>query len=173
MKITLHIAPLNKSLPIKGWRSGFTLIELIVVLAIVGVLASVTMPLVRITVERDRERELTRSLFEMRQAIDAFKHASDEGRIAKSATSSGYPKDLEILVEGVPDLRSPTRKKLFFLRRIPRDPMQDESTNVQTSLWGKRSYASEADDPHEGEDVYDVFSRVTRLGLNGIPYNKW
>ncbi len=159
--------------PAKASHSGFTLIELIVVLAIVGILASIAMPLTRITIERDRERELTRALFTMRQAIDAYKRASDEGRVAKSAAATGYPKDLQVLVDGVQDLRSPARKKLFFLRRIPRDPMQDESTGTQTHTWGIRSYASEADNPQEGDDVYDIFSTVTKTGLNGIAYNKW
>ena len=103
-------------------RGGFTLIELVVTLLIVGLLAAAAVPLVELTVKRNRERELRAALREIRTAIDAYKRASDEGRILKLAQQSGYPPKLALLVEGVPDLRSPERRSIYFLRRLPRDP---------------------------------------------------
>ena len=152
---------------------GFTLIELLVTLAILALLGTLVAPAVQVTVQRLHEQELRRALHEIRLAIDAYKKASDEGRIAKLAGASGYPPKLEVLVDGVPDLRSPKRVKIFFLRRLPRDPFSFELELAEAQTWGKRSYASEAADPREGDDVYDVYSTSPRLGLNGTGYRKW
>ena len=106
-------------------------------------------------------------------SVKDLKKAADEGRVAKAADASGYPARLELLVQGVPDLRSPKQAKIYFMRRLPRDPFTPERELDDAATWGKRSYASEPDQPQEGDDVYDVVSRSTRVGLNGIPYNKW
>ncbi len=152
---------------------GFTLIELLVTLAILALLGTLVLPVTQVAVQRKQEQELRHALRDIRYAIDAYKKAYDEGRIARSLNSTGYPKSLETLVEGTPDLRSPKRAKLFFLRRVPRDPFGGDSQQTDAETWGKRSYASEATDPQEGEDVYDVYSKSERSGLNDIPYKKW
>ena len=158
------------------WRApgrGCKLVELRVTLASLALLGTVVLPVTQVTVQRKQEQELRHALREIRHAIDAYKKAYDEGRIARSLNSTGYPKSLEALVEGTPDLRSPKRAKLFFLRRVPRDPFGADSQQSDAETWGKRSYASEATDPQEGEDVYDVYSKSERSGLNEIPYRKW
>ena len=154
-------------------RRGFTLIELLVTLAILAMLGTLIVPVTQVTIQRSKETELRRSLREIRTGIDAYKKAYDEGRLPRVTNSTGYPKDLEVLVEGVPDQRSPSRAKMFFLRRIPRDPFNPNPELTDTKTWGLRSYASEPDEPKEGEDVYDVYSTSGRTGLNGIPYRKW
>jgi len=154
-------------------RRGFTLIELVVTLVIVGLLASAAAPLVELTVKRNRERELRASLREIRTAIDAYKRAADEGRIFKSAQQSGYPPKLAALVEGVPDLRSPERRAIYFMRRLPPDPTFPDAGADPAASWGKRSYASPPDAPEEGEDVFDVYSLSEGAGLNGTPYRRW
>jgi general secretion pathway protein G len=152
---------------------GFTLIELLATLAILGVLAGITVPLAEISTQRERENELRRSLREIRQAIDAYKQASDEGRIPRDAGSSGYPRTLEALVEGVIDARDPKRGRIYFLRQVPRDPMLTDISISPSATWRKRSYASEAAEPKEGDDIYDVASASTRIGLNGLAYATW
>ena len=145
---------------------GFTLIELMITVAIIGLLASVALPLAEVTVQRGKEAELRRSLREVREAIDAWKRAVNEGAIEKKLDKSGYPPSLEALVEGAVDKRDPKGGRLYFLRRVPADPMGGGE-------WGLRAYASPADAPQKGEDVYDVYSRSEALGLNGIPYREW
>lgn len=160
-------------------NSGFTLIELIVTIAIVAILASATMPLLQLTVQRNKESELRANLRQVRDAIDAYKIAYDEGRIElKTEGKSGYPPNLEVLVEGVEDKSDPNlKRKLKFLRRIPNDPMLPKSETGSTidanSMWGMRSYDSSADSPAAGEDVYDIYSLSLLTGTNGIPYAQW
>lgn len=154
-------------------RRGFTLIELLVTLAILALLGTLVVPVAQVTAQRRDEVELRRALREIRTAIDAYKKASDEGRVAKAAGASGYPPRLELLAEGVRDLRSPKQARIYFLRRLPRDPFNTDPELADAATWGKRSYASEPDEPKEGDDVYDVVSMSDRTGLNGIPYARW
>ncbi len=152
---------------------GFTLIELVITVAIVAVLASVALPLNELAVQRAKEQDLRRALRDIRDAIDAHKLAFDEGRIQKRVGESGYPKRLEDLVAGVEDQKSPKKERIYFLRRIPRDPLSDDAAKGPAETWGKRSYASPPDDPRDGDDVFDVFSMSPGTGINGRPYKDW
>jgi len=145
---------------------GFTLIELLIVVAIVALLASIAAPLAELGYQRGKEQELRYALRQIREAIDAYKRASDEGKIERKADASGYPPSLATLVEGVEEKTNPEKTKIYFLRRIPKDPLGGEE-------WGLRSYASPADDPRDGKDVYDVYSRSEGVGLNQLPYREW
>ena len=158
---------------------GFTLIELVVTVAIVGILASSVLPVLQLSVQRVKENALRANLREIREAIDAYKKLADveNGPIKKIVGQTGYPPNLDVLVEGVIDEKDPNKRKIRFLRRIPLDPMQPvnaiNSTNGVVSNWGLRSYASEANDPREGDDVYDVYSLSKQVGINGLPYANW
>lgn len=153
---------------------GFTLIEMVVTVAIVGLLASVAFPMAELASKRAREHELHRALREIRDALDAHRRAVEEGRIIQSLGQSGYPATLQALVDGVPDAASPDKKaRIYLLRRIPRDPMCADAQVPAEATWGKRSYGSSADEPREGEQVFDVYSLAPGTGLNGIPYRKW
>ena len=155
-------------------NKGVTLIELIVTMAILGILASIVMPLAKVGAKRAREFELRRDLRTIRTAIDEYKKAYDEGRIRPTLGGNGYPKSLSLLVEGVDDVKSPkSGAKIRFLRRIPRDPMSPDKTIDPENSWGLRSYDSDADSPREGDDVYDVYSISEETGLDGTPYKEW
>src|SRR5262245_13932599 len=152
---------------------GFTLIELVITVAIIAVLASVALPLNELIVTRSKEQDLRRALRDLRDGIDAYKQAWDDGRLTKSANDSGYPKTLQDLVTGVEDQKNPRRERIYFLRRIPRDPFATTETLTNAETWGKRAYASPPDDPKEGDDVFDVYSLAPGTGINGRPYKEW
>jgi general secretion pathway protein G len=152
---------------------GFTLVELLVTVAIVAILASAALPLAELGLQRQKEAELARSLREIRGALDAYKKAWDESRIERRVGQSGYPPNLDALVQGVVDAKDPQKKRIYFLRRLPRDPFHDDNAASAAATWAKRSYESPPDAPAEGADVFDVYSRSTRVGLNGRPYREW
>lgn len=151
---------------------GFTLIELMVSLALIALFSTLALPFHEITVKRSREVELRTALRQIRDALDAYKQAGDEGRIVVQPGDSGYPKNLQLLVAGARDLRSPTGAPIHFLRRIPRDPFAPPTLRAEET-WGLRSYLSPYDQPRKGDDVYDVHSLSPDTGLNGIPYRQW
>jgi general secretion pathway protein G len=146
--------------------AGFTLIELMVTLTILALLASVALPLAELGVQRNKESDLRQTLRQIRGAIDAYKRAADDGRIERAADASGYPPSLAALAEGIANKKKTDGSKLYFLRRVPRDPMTGED-------WGLRSYESPAQSPQPGKDVFDVYSRSEETGLNGVPYKQW
>jgi general secretion pathway protein G len=154
-------------------QRGFTLIEVLITAAIIATLASIALPLAELASQRAKETDLRRALQQIRDALDAYRRAADEGRIQRAADQSGYPPTLAALVDGVTDTKSPSGAKVYFLRRIPRDPFQPDLTVPAERTWGLRSYESPPTDPQPGKDVFDVYSLSTRVGLNGIPYKEW
>ncbi len=150
---------------------GYSFIELLVVTTIVLILASAVQPLARVTIQRQKESELRRALRDMRDAIDKFKDAADQGMIPTTelkAGSEGYPPDLETLVEGVSVANDASGRKLKFLRRIPLDPMTAEAE------WGLRAYQDKPDTTSwGGQNVFDVRSLSGGTALDGSKYKDW
>ncbi|MDD2050345.1 type II secretion system protein [Pseudomonas putida] len=156
----------------KRSMAGFSLIEVMLTLALLGLLASIAAPLTETLVRRGKEQELKTALYQIRDAIDAYKRAFDAGYIEKSLNASGYPPSLQVLVDGVRDVRSAKGAKFYFLRRIPHDPLLSHKKDDEGG-WGLRAYDSSAQSPREGEDVFDVYSKAAGKGLNGIAYGQW
>ncbi len=151
---------------------GFTLIELVISLAILALIATMALPMGEVIVQRNKEQDLKHALREIRTSIDAYKQAYDDGHMVKKVDETGYPPNLKVLVDGVVDAKSADEKKMYFIRRIPRDPFAPADTPAEET-WQLRSYASSANDPHSGDDVFDVISQAQGNGLNGIPYKDW
>ncbi|MCD9026849.1 prepilin-type N-terminal cleavage/methylation domain-containing protein [Luteimonas sp. BDR2-5] len=153
--------------------AGFSFIELIACLAIIALLLLIAVPVSQTTIKRKHESELRVALSEIRHAIDQYKRAADAGRVTLKIGDSGYPPSLSELTEGVVDVSSPSGQMLYFLRRVPRDPMYAGRADDASMTWGLRSYASPPDDPQPGDDVFDVYSLSADVGLNGVPYREW
>ena len=143
---------------------GFTLIELIIATMILLILTSMALPLARVTIKREKEKELRRDLWEMRDAIDRYNDAAVRGAFVTKVGSDSYPPDLETLVKG----ESVQTKKVKFLRKIPIDPM------TGTAEWGMRSTQDDADaDSWGGQNVFDVYTKASGTGLDGTKYKDW
>ncbi|MFP3501930.1 type II secretion system protein [Burkholderia sp. SIMBA_062] len=152
---------------------GFTLIELMVAMSLLALLATVALPLTDLVKRRADEAELRRALVVIRSALDAYKEAAADGRIERSVDASGYPPDLRALVDGVEDKQSPDGARLYFLRKIPADPMCECDGRAPEDMWDTRSYASDPDSFSSGDDVFDIRSTSRKEGLDGVPYYRW
>ena len=154
-------------LPARALRRGYSMVELVMVVAMILILTAMAVPITRFTLTRQRELELRFALRTMRSAIDDFKRLSDQGLIAITLDTEGYPKKLEDLVEGV-ELVGQVKKKRKFLRKIPVDPMTGKAE------WGLRSYQDEPDSTSWGrQNVYDVYSLSRGTGLDKTKYKDW
>jgi general secretion pathway protein G len=154
--------------------TGFTLIEMLVTVTIVALLSTVAFPMLELAERRSNERALREALRQIRTALDSYKQAVDEGRIIEVPKGSGYPPNLDLLVSGVADAKSPNRSQMiYFLRKLPRDPMLSQPGADAATDWGLRSYASAPSSPQPGADVFDVYSLSASVGLNGIAYRDW
>jgi general secretion pathway protein G len=159
-------------------NQGFTLVELLITLAIIGVLVTASIPLVEVTARRQKEADLRQALRTIRTGLDAYKAAVDRGQLTQKAGDSGYPPSLATLTEVLTraDASDPSASgvvsHIVILRRLPRDPFADPSLPAEQT-WRLRSYGSRADDPQPGNDVFDVSSTSTATALDGTPYSTW
>jgi general secretion pathway protein G len=158
---------------------GFTFIELLITLALIGLVSMMTLPLYEMAVTRAKEAELRQALRTIRAGLDSYKAATDAGTLPRKAGDSGYPPSLDTLTEplelvGKRELSdSPAANRMVILRRLPRDPFSTDPEVPAADTWNTRSYASSADDPQEGDDVFDVSSRSERKALDGSAYASW
>lgn len=160
---------------------GFTLIELVITLAIAGLLALVALPMYEVTSTRLKETELRQALRTIRAGLDTYKAATDSGALAKSAGESGYPPSLDVLTQvlEIASKRdfglnaSESSRRMVILRQLPRDPFYLDKQVPAAQTWNTRAYGSRTDDPQPGTDVFDVSSTSTRIGLDGTPYSNW
>jgi general secretion pathway protein G len=169
------------SMRVRSHQAGFTFVELVVTLALIGLLATASLPLYEVTSTRMREAELREALRTIRAGLDAYKAAVDAGTLPKVAGDSGYPASLEMLTEPQEPAgkheagfgaAEPSRR-VVILRRLPRDPFFPNAEVPAAQTWNTRGYGSRSDDPQPGADVFDVASSSTRVGLDGTPYSSW
>jgi general secretion pathway protein G len=161
--------------------AGFTLVEMLVAAALVGVMAMTAMPLVEVVSVKQREVELRQALRTIRGALDAYKAAADAGLLPKAAGESGYPASLELLTVGLETSKpkaatgaaAQDAPRIVFLRQLPRDPFHPDPLTPAAQTWATRSYASRPDDPQPGSDVFDVASKSARTALDGSAYRNW
>ena len=158
---------------------GFTLIEMLITLALVGLLAMTSLPVYEVTARRLKESDLREALRAIRSGLDAYKAAVDSGALKREAGQSGYPPTLEILTESLQraDAADPNgtdaASRIVILRRLPRDPFFPDPQVPAAQTWNVRGYASRTDDPQPGTDVFDVSSKSTATALDGTPYASW
>ncbi len=152
---------------------GFTLIELVITLAIIALLTTAAMPLAKLVAQREKEADLRTALRDIRHALDAYKTAAETGHLKFKVGTSGFPPDLKSLYEGVEDSASQRKLNIYFLRRLPRDPFFPDGSLPAEETWGLRSYQSPPQDPQPGDDVFDVYSLAPGKGLNGVLYHDW
>jgi general secretion pathway protein G len=144
--------------------AGFTMVELVVAIAVISILAGMAYPVARNVIKRQKERDLRQALWEMRDAIDRYKDAADRNAFQQKVGADGYPPDLETLVKGIDS----NGKKLKFLRKIPKDPMTGDTE------WGLRSMQDDQDSTSwGGQSVFDIYSKSTGTGLDGTKYATW
>lgn len=163
----------------RGMSRGFTFIELLITLALVGLVSMMTLPLYEMAAKRSKEAELRQALRTIRAGLDTYKAATDAGTLPREAGTSGYPPSLETLTEPLEmqgkressDL--PAANRMVILRRLPRDPFNNDPDLTAAETWNTRAYASSADDPQPGDDVFDVSSKSDRRSLDGTPYSSW
>jgi general secretion pathway protein G len=150
---------------VRARERGFSLLELIVAATILSILTLMALPLARVTIQREKERQLRAALWEMRDAIDRYKDAAEKGAFQTKVDSMNYPPDLESLTKGI---EAQGGKKIRFLRSIPIDPM------TKTKEWGMRSMQDDPDsDSWGGQNVFDVYTKSEGAGLDGTKYKDW
>lgn len=160
-------------------RRGFTYVELVITLALVGLLSMLALPLYEVSATRLKESELRQALRTIRAGLDAYKAATDAGILARETGDSGYPASLDKLTEplellGKRDLSdSQAARRMAVLRRLPRDPFNPDPALPPAQTWNTRAYASPADAPQPGADVFDVSSKSNAVGLDGTAYASW
>jgi len=158
---------------------GFTFIELIITLALIGLVSTLALPLYEVSATRMKEAELRAALRTVRAGLDSYKAATDSGALKREPGESGYPRSLELLTQSLdlenrPDANGTVAsQRMVILRQMPRDPFNTDFQLSPEQTWNTRAYASRSDDPQPGDDVFDISSKSTGVGLNGTPYSSW
>jgi general secretion pathway protein G len=158
---------------------GFTFIELVITLALTGLVSMLALPLFEVTATRMKEAELRHALRVIRGALDTYKAATDSGSLKRDLGASGYPPTLDVLTQSLdlaakPDASgSLASQRIVILRQLPRDPFNSDQSLPPEQTWNTRAYASRADDPQPGDDVFDVSSKSSAIALDGTPYAHW